>query len=483
MSSISQINKTSDGQVEVSLTGKVDEKNTTKELLLAGISFVGDAVNVLNTALVVVNVFSDVDSAENGFVIQSSSNGLDGWLDEDKYTIYANSINNFKFPPGRQFYRVKYTNGLSDQGVFDLQLVLKGTNSVSSSHRIDDDISPQDDAVLQKAVIATQRPDGDFSNINDQHPLPIDIDSVFVTDLDLENSDNYNFSGTIEDYFDSLISINCDDTANNPKQIKIVFNRTVYASTIGFGCNDILKSFSNVKIDLLGSAGEVRRTIDESADNTKENSKLVPFPASAFNAIMIEFHTTDEVCISNLTIRKDTRVNIDQVEPTTNSVKVIDYSHAELHSGDHYVVKDYVSVLKAGVKEFIISTPDTKRWAHMVLGVDAVTSSITIDIYEGVSTTSDGTAINNRNRNRNFSDDNTTICYEDPTGLTGDVAGNLLQASYLGAGKNSAGGGIRDSEEMLLKQNTKYLVRVTELNIAATVVNYTFDWYEHTNIE
>ena len=32
------------------------------------------------------------------------------------------------------------------------------------------------------------------------------------------------------------------------------------------------------------------------------------------------------------------RVSVDQVETTTNSLKTIDYSHAELHGGAHFAV-------------------------------------------------------------------------------------------------------------------------------------------------
>jgi len=52
---------------------------------------------------------------------------------------------------------------------------------------------------------------------------------------------------------------------------------------------------------------------------------------------------------------------------------------------------------------------------------------------------------------------------------------------YLGSSKTS-GGGVRDNEEILLKQNTKYLLRIIEPNIAATNINWVLDWYEHTNI-
>lgn len=174
-------------------------------------------------------------------------------------------------------------------------------------------------------------------------------------------------------------------------------------------------------------------------------------------------------------------VSVDQVESTTNSLKIIDYSHAELHNGDHYIKRSYEVLAKAGVKELLIVTPDTTRWCHMLIGIDNIDSSIVVEMFEGVTTSADGTLANSRNRNRTFTDNNTTLIYEDPTVTAGDTPANIIQDGYFGAGKNSGGGGVRDSEEVLLKQNTKYLIRITEQNIVATVINWSFDWYEHTN--
>lgn len=56
-----------------------------------------------------------------------------------------------------------------------------------------------------------------------------------------------------------------------------------------------------------------------------------------------------------------------------------------------------------------------------------------------------------------------------------------MLSGIFGAGKNSDGGGTRDSQEIILKQNSTYLVRVTENNIQATNINVVFDWYEHTD--
>lgn len=171
-------------------------------------------------------------------------------------------------------------------------------------------------------------------------------------------------------------------------------------------------------------------------------------------------------------------VNVLQVDSTTEAVKVLDYSHAELHSGSHYMYREYHDISKNGVQEHLIITPDDTKWAHFILGVDAIRSSVVIELIEGVTYATTGTLENVVNRNRNFPDSNTVLLYENPTGIAG---GTLLKTYYLGAGKNSNGGAARDTEEIILKQNTTYLIRITEQNVQSTVVNLNFDWYEHTN--
>lgn len=171
------------------------------------------------------------------------------------------------------------------------------------------------------------------------------------------------------------------------------------------------------------------------------------------------------------------KVSLDQVEQTTNSVQVIDYAHGELHGGTHYIVRKTALLAKNGTKELLVVTPNTTKWAHMVIGLEATDSAVKGYLFEAPTITAIGTLDGARNRNRNVADNNTTLFYENPT-VT--ATGTLLASYHLGSGKTS-GGAARDAEEFVLKQNTLYLFRVVEPNVAATNINWTFDWYEHTN--
>ena len=137
-----------------------------------------------------------------------------------------------------------------------------------------------------------------------QHPIATSADSVYASDLDLAYCDNGGFSGNIPNYFNNLKVVNNDASATNPKSIKLWFNRTLQTHTMGFGCDDLTKTFSNIKLKFLGSGEEVLYTWDGSADSTKRNSYLVELPALALNGVIIEFHTVDEVGLSNIYMAK-----------------------------------------------------------------------------------------------------------------------------------------------------------------------------------
>ena len=142
-----------------------------------------------------------------------------------------------------------------------------------------------------------------------QYPIASDGDAIYVKDINTSVSTNGNFSGEVIDLFNSLLTINHDETTDPIKTIKVWFNRSIQTSAIGFGCNDLSHNFSNIVIKALGSGEDVRYTEDQSTDNTKHNSYVIDLPPLAANGFIFEFHTTDDVCLSNIVIWKSNNVN------------------------------------------------------------------------------------------------------------------------------------------------------------------------------
>lgn len=130
-------------------------------------------------------------------------------------------------------------------------------------------------------------------------------DRIYPSDIDVDFSDNGSFSGGVSDYFDSLKTVNEDRSSTNPKTIKVWFGSTIFANSIGLGCDELLLNFSNTKVSFLGSGEAVRAVVDNSADSTKRNSQLLEFSPLAFNGLLIEFYTSDPVGLSNIVIPKE----------------------------------------------------------------------------------------------------------------------------------------------------------------------------------
>jgi len=171
---------------------------------------------------------------------------------------------------------------------------------------------------------------------------------------------------------------------------------------------------------------------------------------------------------------------IGPIDEFTGSINTIDYAHHEAHQGSHFFYSSHHDLLKNGVDEHLIITPDTTKWAHMLYNFASTAGQVHVELSEDATYSDVGVLDASFNRNRNFPDNNTTFVYDDPTITT---QGTVIYSTKLGADdkKVSIGGGARGSKEIILKQNTVYLLRITELNVESTIINIDLDWYEHTN--
>lgn len=142
--------------------GKVSTLNSSTATLGTGASFTGSWERILNYGIIFINVYSDQASATDGLIIEQSSDGVNA-DHSDVFSVPAGTGKNFSINPYALYLRVRYTNGASAQGSFRLQTILKW-NSKPSSHRIQDEISNDDDAELVKAIITGETPTGSFFN-------------------------------------------------------------------------------------------------------------------------------------------------------------------------------------------------------------------------------------------------------------------------------------------------------------------------------
>lgn len=203
------------------------------------------------------------------------------------------------------------------------------------------------------------------------NPIPTNGDSIYRKDVWAEESNLYNFSGSVYDLFCDLHSTIVDSTTNATKSLFIHFNRTVVSNVIGLGSYS--GNFSNVKIEAYNSGGIATTVIDESAINTKYTSRTFQIPATyGFNAIKFTFSTTDTVTLSNCVILKSHAV-VSRIQgvrddgtvgnaslSNSNRLKTVSqpytYAIAENDIPNHY------SLLKFGTRSNVTAGTESVIW-------------------------------------------------------------------------------------------------------------------------
>ena len=170
------------------------------------------------------------------------------------------------------------------------------------------------------------------------------------------------------------------------------------------------------------------------------------------------------------------------IDDSTASIQTIEYEHHEIHSGSHYFVVGYADLAINHVLQFTWQMPNTTKWIHWKWSISTESETLW-QVYEGGSITNAlANEITPLNSNRNSANTSgTTMRYEDHANLadanTDVTPTTLIQSGISGAGKT--GGSEEPSHELVLDQNALYVLRATAT--AAGFINFSMEWYEHTD--
>ena len=364
------------------------------------------------------------------------------------------------------------------------------------------------------------------SVLGSQYPLATNGDSVYSKDIWEDQSELNTFTGgAVASLFSGLHTVLTDSTANDPKELFIHFNRTTPTTVIGIGA--FTGNFSNVKISALVSGPVEVTLVDESASDIKYTTRQFDLPTIGFNALRIQFHTTDPVSVSNMYIAKsrsmvariqgqkpddtfgefqitqggsqkasieefDASVSVNnntQLKATLFSAAgdevltdifgkdlvVIAHEHNKIHAGDHYFVGSHITLANAGVFDIIITTPNTDTRMHYTAHVNS-TAEMVVDVREAVTESGDGTPFTAMNSNRNSSNTAEVTIKVDPVTVSG--LGTLLRAHSGGStGPFAVGTSARSTSENIFLPDTKYLIRVTS-GANDNIIDWEVVWYE-----
>lgn len=170
------------------------------------------------------------------------------------------------------------------------------------------------------------------------------------------------------------------------------------------------------------------------------------------------------------------------VDGVTTALEVIEYHHSEIHAGEGYFVVLSALADNTDAIEVRIQTPDTTKWGHFIMIVDAALAARAELWASTTKTDVIGNRITPFNRNQNSENvSGMTLCHTPG----GSQSGDAQLSQYIGAaaspGKASVGGEPAGGRsEFDLKQNTTYLIKATSRtdNNAISII---LDWYEHAN--
>ena len=151
--------------VSIKPANLISTGNTSTTILTANSTFTGVWVDVLEYTEIIVSVNTNQNSATDGLKIEWSADGITKHED-DVFTITANVGKTFSFPVNRRYMRVVYVNGTTSQTYFNLETILKQFSSKGSSHRLKDNLSQEDDAIVTKTQIVGFSTGGGGSLVN-----------------------------------------------------------------------------------------------------------------------------------------------------------------------------------------------------------------------------------------------------------------------------------------------------------------------------
>lgn len=173
----------------------------------------------------------------------------------------------------------------------------------------------------------------------------------------------------------------------------------------------------------------------------------------------------------------DTTYQTPRIDVATHSIQIIDFAHHEIHDGSHFMFTDSLELDATATQDYLITTPNTTKWSHLSFSFDG-TAITTLEVYEGSDKTgTTSQTIFNNNRNSATASGNTL--HKGTSGGTtdGTKIWSHKSGTATGAASTTGASSSQDSE-IILKQNTKYIFRLTS-GTTDNLVNIAFNWYEH----
>lgn len=153
----------------------------------------------------------------------------------------------------------------------------------------------------------------------------------------------------------------------------------------------------------------------------------------------------------------------------------INLEHHRIHQGIHFFFTDAQTIGNGNNVDYMLTTPNTAARIHLIYEVD-FTAVTQIELYENGDR--NGTVgQTERNNDRNSGTSAVLVIHIGTGGGSTDGTQIRNFEGGLAAGAQARGGNPVRSNEIILKQNTKYILRISS-STAANLCNVIFNWYE-----
>lgn len=138
---------------------------TTTTPLNSGVSWTGTGESTLPYKSITIVCFADQDSAADGLQLQWSADNSN-WEDHTaEYTYTASTDFSIGASVRAGWFRVKYTNGGTNQGVFRLYTFMHTTQADTNIRPLSFAITDNESGPMVRAVLAAKKPNAAYANI------------------------------------------------------------------------------------------------------------------------------------------------------------------------------------------------------------------------------------------------------------------------------------------------------------------------------
>lgn len=165
-------------------------------------------------------------------------------------------------------------------------------------------------------------------------------------------------------------------------------------------------------------------------------------------------------------------------DPLNSAIATMDVEHYEIHEGDHFFCSCVQAMAGNATIDYVLSIGN--KPAHLVFSIIGNDAGISGNTYENITANNDGTLVTPINNNRLSSNTSSIVNRLNPTGvnITNALILRPFRSGTGGTPSQRQSGSIERSREVILKPNTKYLIRTTNLSTSTNNVSFDFSWYE-----